>query len=301
MNFLKSLFLGFLSIFSVSSTPKLTGYWLDNPSNISFPLEMIPSWFDTVIIGFATVNADSTVSFPYDQVMIQNGIKFLESNNQTVFLSVGGATNCGPKGISQDLMFGFPGFNATTWAHGIADLMCSYGFVNLDIDYECRDGVVQNPVNVRNALVELRRISPNITVSFVAFSVVATPNDWQDYRQAFIAVRPFIDVVFWMSYNIHLNQAIANAFYTSANITTLAQFGYNLTGISYGYCIFTGCTWGSGASNIQVLNWAESVKLYGGGGLFLWSLQDELSLYNGNFSLFNTISLSKQIADVLHD
>jgi chitinase len=294
----KSLFLGFLSVFSTSC--KLATYWADNPSNISFPLEMIPSWIDTVIIGFATVNLDSTVAFPYNQTMIQNGIKTLKANNQTVFLSVGGAANCGPKGISQDLMFGFPGFNATIWAKSLANLMGIYGFVNLDIDYECRDGVLQNPANVRDALFELKSILPNITVSFVAFSVVLTPSGWQDYKQAFIAIQPFVDIVFWASYNINMNQGLASAFYSSANITSIAQLGYNLTGIYYGYCLGNGCVWGTGPSSAQVILWANSVKLYGGGGLFLWSLQDELALYHGNFSLFNTMSLSKQVADILH-
>jgi len=261
---------------------------------------MIHPWVDTVIIGFATVNLDSTVSFPYNQTMIQNGIQSLKANNKTVFLSVGGAANCGPKGISQDLMFGFPGFNATIWAQSVANLMGIYGFVNLDIDYECRDGVLQNPANVRNALFELKSILPNLTVSFVAFSVVVTPSGWQDYKQAFIAMQPFVDIVFWASYNINLNQGLANVFYTNANITSIAQLGYNLTGIYYGYCLGNGCVWGPGPSSAQVILWANYVKLYGGGGLFLWSLQDELALYNGNFSLFNTVSLSKQVADILH-
>ena len=299
MFFLSILTLFFIPFIS-SRTPKLTAYWVDDPINPKFPLESIPTWIDTVIIGFATVNMNSTVTFPYNQMMIQNGITYLQNNNQTVFLSVGGAANCGPKGISQDLMFSFPGFNSVVWANSVANLMNIYGLTNLDLDVECRNGVNQNSVNINNALSELKNISSNITISFVAFSRVAEPTNWQNYKDTFIIIRPYIDIVFWASYNFNLNPAVSNEYYSNANLTSITQFGYNLSSTFYGYCVGTGCVWGVGPSNNQILLWANNVKNYGGGGLFIWSLQDELSFYNKDFALFNTTSISKQVADILH-
>ena len=300
MKLLNAILSGLFYILTITSavTPKLAMYWVDNPITPIVPLESTPSWVDIVLIGFATINSDSTLTFPYNQSMIQNGVKSLHMYNQTVFLSIGGAANCGPNGISQDLMFGMSNFNATTWANDVYNLMNMYGFDGVDIDYECRDKILQNPVNVKNALIELRNILPNITISFVAFSVVDTPKSWENYKDAFISIQPYIDVVFWATYNVNLNPVLANDFYSKVNLTSISQFGYNTSSIFYGYCVGTGCVYGPGPINEQIILWANDVKQKGDGGLFLWSIQDELNFYN--FTYFNTSGISKQVADILH-
>ena len=170
----------------------------------------------------------------------------------------------------------------------------------MNIDYECRNNILQNPVNIANALFTLRNISPNITISFVAFSVVAYPMGWEDYAQAFVSIQPYINQIFWASYNINLNPLVADAWYSSANLTQITEFGYPLSSVFYGYCLGDGCAYVNGPSANQILTWAQSVKNTNAGGMFLWDLEGELLSLNNNITEFNTNGLSKQIADILH-
>ena len=292
----------FRHIFSFQ--PKLAMYWVDQTvTNPLIPLETIPSWVDHVIIGFATMNLDNSITFPYNTTMIQQGISYLQSKNHTISISIGGSANCGPKGISQDLMFGQSNFNPIIWAQNVkTNLIDIYGLQYLDIDYECRDLFLQNPINVQNGLKELKILAPNISISFVAFSVVTTPNNWENYLQAFLAVQPYIDIIYWATYNINLNNQISESFYSSANITSMTKLGYNSSSIFYGYCTGSvACVYGLGPSFSQIILWANAVKKWNnGGGLFLWTIQDEIALYQGNFTIFNTTGISKKVADILH-
>ena len=297
MKIFKSIVFGLLSLCVNALNPKIAMYWVDNPISPVVPLESLPTWIDIILIGFATINSDSTITFLYNQTEVQNGIQYLKSNNQSVFISIGGAFNCGNRGISQDLMFGQPNFNPIIWSNSVKNFMDIYDFNGIDIDYECRDNVLQNPVNVKNALIELRKLLPNISISFFLFSIFSTPNSWQNYLEACIAVEPYVDIIFWGTYNRNLNPVIANAFYSSVNYTTVTQYGYNTSSVFYGYCVGQGCVWGNGPDDQQILSWATDIK-NDGGGLFLWSVQDELLLYN--ISYFNTFGISKQVADILH-
>ena len=75
---------------------------------------------------------------------------------------------------------------------------------------------------------------------------------------------------------------------------------YTISSVFYGYCIGNGCAYGIGPSEGQILSWAYDVKLNGGGGLFLWDIQGELNSLGGNINIFNTDSISKKVADILH-
>ena len=297
MNLFK-LLLNIVNILNVSAYQKLAMYWqIDKPI---IQLSEIPIWVDNIIVSFATIQPDSTINFPINDIALSNSIKTLQSKNQTVTLSVGGAYNCGPLGISQDKMFGFQNFNPVVWANSLTNFVNMYNFDGVDIDYECRDGILQNPVNVANALNQLRVFLPNLHISFVAFSVVAFPSNWQNYLKAFVSVKNYVNTVLWASYNINLNQQTANSWYANANLTQITQNGYNRTDVFYGYCLGSGCVYGPGPSESQIISWAFDVKQNGGGGLFLWDITGELSTLNNNITAFNTISLSKKIADILH-
>ena len=101
-------------------------YWQLNTTIV--PLDSIPQWVDTVIIAFATIRSDSTLSFPIDDMNIMTSIQALQSKNQTVLLSIGGAANCGPKGIVEDQMFGMDTFNSLIWADSTITLINMYNF-----------------------------------------------------------------------------------------------------------------------------------------------------------------------------
>ena len=282
---------------NVLSTPQLAMYWQRDITKI--PLESVEPWIDIVIVAFAEVNPDSTLNFPVDDVNIKNGIKQLHSRNQTVLISIGGAYNCGPQGLSQDLMFG-NNFNSSVWVESTINLINNYGFYGVDIDYECRDLVLQNPYRVTEALSLLKKQLPNLYISWVAFSTVNKPNDFSNYLTAFLSVNKYLNAVFWASYNIDINPVSANNWYSNANITVFNSLNYSISSVFYGYCINNGCAYGIGPSDNQILSWARDVKLNNGGGLFLWDIQGELNSLNNNVSAFNTIGISRQVSDILH-
>ena len=287
-------------VFNIFAVPKLAMYWQINPS--PFSLNMVPNWVDTVIIAFSTIKSDSSLDFPQNDLIMKTNIEFLQNRNQTVLLSIGGAANCGPLGIRQDNMFGIANFNSQIWVNSVKNLINYYGFNGVDIDYECRYNIIQNPNNIASALNDLRTILPNITISFVAFSVVNKPSNWQNYKLAFLNITRYVDEYFWASYNVDLDQNKALNWYLSANITDISNISnICLSSVYYGYCLGNGCVYGPGPSEQQIITWAKSVKQYGGGGLFLWDITGELQILNNDYNLFNTASLSKQIADILHN
>ena len=285
-------------IIPVLGIPKLAMYWQRDVTSI--PLIEVPSWIDIVIVAFAEIKQDSTLDFPVNDLNILNGIQKLQSQNQTVLISIGGAANCGPKGINQDLMFGMINFNSEVWVDSTISLINKYKFDGVDIDYECRDNVLQNPDSITKSLSLLKMKSPNLFITWVAFSVFDKPSGWQDYKTSFLNVKQYLDIVFWASYNIHLDSQIANSWYANANITQFNALNYTISSVFYGYCIDNGCAYGIGPSEEQILLWAYDVKLNGGGGLFLWDIQGELNSLGGNLTVFNTFGISKKVADILH-
>ena len=286
-------------LFNTFASPKFAMYWQRSPSSI--PLNAVPEWIDTVIVAFATIKPDSSLDFPKLDLNMKTDINFLQNRNQTVLISIGGSANCGPLGLRQDNMFGLVNFNSNIWVESTKNLIDYYKFDGVDIDYECRDNVLQNPNNVANALKELRIILPNITISWVAFSVTSTPTSWQNYRLAFLNITQYVDEYYWASYNVNLDPLKASTWYSKANITNISNMNVCLDSVYYGYCVGSECVYGPGPSEEQVIDWAKSVKQYGGGGLFLWDLTGEYETSNNSYTLFNTTSLSKRVADILHE
>lgn len=298
MILLKFLYVLALPLLSFTN-PQFATYWQLQTRTL-VPLSEIPKWIDIIIVSFATMNLDSTLSFPINDIDMLNGIRIARDSNQTVLLSIGGSANCGPLGISEDQMFGMDNFDSTIWANSLVPIINNYNFSGIDIDYECRSGIIQNPINVVLALQEIKTIIPNIYISWAAFSVVSTPSSWENYKNAFINVAQYINVVFWITYNINIDPIVATNWYSAANLTDITKFGIPLNNIFYGYCQGLGCAYGIGPSNEQIVSWANNVKNYGGGGLFLWDLEGEFISLNNNITEFNTLGISKQVSNILH-
>jgi len=291
-----------LSIFSFgfATNPKLAMYWQLNTTNV-LPLTDIPSWIDIVVISFATMLPNSTIEFPVNDINIINGINAAKNKNQTVSLSLFGAANCGTStSISQDNTFGLSNFNTDIFVNSLVSIINSYNFTDINIDNECRSGVIQESINKYNTIMKLKTILPDLLISFSAFSIVYSPQHWSNYLIAYQTVLPLINTTYWMAYNIDLNKNVATNWYTNLNLTNISNLGAPLNSIFIGYCINTGCAYGVGASNMQILTWARTIKQIGGAGMFLWDLEGELELFNYNITEFNSISISKQVSDILH-
>ena len=292
-----SLLLSILGLNSAAN-PKLAMYWQLNTSSI-MSIDTIPSWIDIVVVSFATMLPDSTLEFPINDTNIIKGINTAKNKGQIVSLSLFGAANCGSS-ISQDNTFVLPTFNTDIFVNSLVSIINTYNFTDINIDNECRSGIIQESTNKYNTIIRLKNILPNLLISFSAFSLVHSPQHWGSYLTAYQTILPLINTTYWMAYNINLNKNIATNWYTNLNLTSISNLGVPLNSIFLGYCLNTGCAYGIGASDNQILNWASTIKQIGGGGMFLWDIDGELQGLNYNITDFNTIGLSKQVADILH-
>ena len=292
-----SLLLSILGL-NYAINPKLAMYWQLNTSSI-MPIDTIPSWVDIIVVSFATMLPDSTLEFPINDMKIIQGINTAKNKGQTVSLSLFGAANCGTS-ISQDNTFALSNFNTDIFVNSLVNIINTYNFTDINIDNECRSGIIQESTNKYNTIIKLKNILPNLLISFSAFSLVYSPQHWGSYLTAYQTILPLINTTYWMAYNINLNKNIATNWYTNLNLTSISNLGAPLNSIFLGYCVNVGCAYGIGASDNQILNWASIIKQIGGGGMFLWDIDGELQGLNYNITEFNTVGLSKQVADILH-
>ena len=305
MHFLK-LLLSIFTITSCSSTnPKLAMYWELSSSPI-IKLDAIPYWIDIILIAFATTESNGAIIFPQNDINLLNGIQIAKSKNQTVSLSLFGAGSCGTS-ISHDNTFANPNFNPDIFANTLVSTVNFYNFTDINIDNECRSTIIQESTNKVISLQKIKQLLPNLLISFSAFSLVHNPNNWQNYLIAYQKLIPFIISTLWMTYNIDIDPVIASNWYASVNLTDISSLGVPLNSIFYGYCgVINGigngkeCVYGHGPNSQQILKWAVDAKNQNSSGMFGWTIGSEIADLNYNMTAFNTIGISKQVADILH-
>ncbi len=115
----------------------LFGYWQNftNPAQTPVKLTAIPAGYKTVIVAFADMSADGTVSFtlqgpPYDslgQDQFKNDIKSIQANGVRVLISLGGQ--------NASFQVDSPA-KETTFINSLSQVIATYGFDGVDYDLE---------------------------------------------------------------------------------------------------------------------------------------------------------------------
>jgi chitinase len=122
---------------SSSSNTSLTGYWQNftNPAETPVKLTDIPSGYKIVIIAFADMNSDGSVSFtlqgpPYDTLgedQFKADIKTIQARGVKVLISLGGQN-----GIYQVDTTA----KEKNYISSLSQIITTYGFDGIDYDFE---------------------------------------------------------------------------------------------------------------------------------------------------------------------
>lgn len=244
--------------------------------------EDVPLYNNIVLLAFSTLDK----GIPSDPIAkspgLADSIKKRQEKGGLVFLSVGGAANCGSDTGVGDSMFGpAAAGNEDAFASGIAELVKKYGLDGVDVDYECidvgADGKKRQNDKVAAAYMKaLRAALPKTTISWTGFSDINTEQiSFADHLTTFKAILPYTDIVLWMAYNVGGDRS----FYTGiqSQFDKIMTVNPSLTPdrIAIGTCAGKGCAYapetGPLRSDAATYISAASKTL----GLMIWDIRND--------------------------
>ena len=172
------------------------------------------------------------------------------------------------------------------FADEVVALVQKYNLDGIDMDYECINP--DNNQNIGNAAATTaairRKLPPGKEISWAAFANIGEYGGYVNQTPLMHAVKQHVDLVMWMSYNVHDNADYTNQWYGDAisrfNNIVAPVFGHDCKKVLFGHCSGSGCAHGAGPKYHNVMAWAKHAKANNCGGIFVWDLQKEKQVHS---------------------